>query len=210
MTLMVCLHQAELKLDVLGRQGLVDGCVRLDAGLSGGLVLGVKEDVDAAGTANRVAGLLAGDLDGVHEVLKEVVVDSGQGTAVGTVDTASTAALAGLGEDAALSNKSADAAAELLLELTDKLDLDLLESSEEGDGDKDDGSHLGLRDLDLNSTADVQSLQVAPEGSVLLKVKDGLSDLTLESGDLSTISLLNLPAREHLSQFLDTNGGYKP
>jgi hypothetical protein len=159
----------------------VDSGVSVGAGLNVGLVLGVEVDLDDALAVDLAAGALAGDLGGVDNVLEDGILDGGQGAGARAGGGRAGGALVGVAKNGALGDDKDMAAGELLLELADKLLVDLVERLEELVGDvKDDGLLAGTA-VNLLGGGDVEVLEGALEVvGGHLKVKDLLGHLELE------------------------------
>lgn len=149
----------------------------------------VQNDLEQLAAVLLGAESLADDLDWVHNIAEDGFVDSGQcagsGSLLGLCGSASVAALWSR-EDAALSKEDDVTIGELLLEFTGQALLDLVESLEERNWDKDDDCLLAMANLDLTRRSKLQwselGLQVC---SVALEVVKGLGDLLLEFRRLS-------------------------
>jgi len=113
--------------DLLVGKLVVNRCIGVDASLNIGLIASIEVDLQEPRSLDLAASALSGDLGGVDDVLKYGILDSRQGTRARTKSLRLLRSGVGLAEDLALSDDDNMTAAELLLELTDKLGLDALE-----------------------------------------------------------------------------------
>ena len=111
----------ELKVDALASEALVDLGVGVESVVDATTLLLVENDLEDLAAVLAGAETLADNLDGVDEVGKDGVVDSGKGSRLGALlglRAARAVGALGAGQDAAGSNDQNVAVRELLLELT--------------------------------------------------------------------------------------------
>lgn len=139
----------EFKNDVLASELLVDSRegVKLVFKRSG--ILGIKEDLESLGAINLLTESLANNFSGINEVVQDSIVNSGQSTASRT-GLLVVGATSGDRQDTTLSNKDNVTVRELLLELTSESSLNLVESIEARNRDKDDDSLLTTTEFNLS------------------------------------------------------------
>jgi len=163
-------------------------------------VEGVKEDLLLALSVNGDADLAAGHEGGGHDIVKDGVVDSLEGTGAGSL-LGSVGDGSG-GDDGAVGNHN-DGPLELSLEVIDDVLADLAEGLEGsvGDSDEDVLAHgaVSLLVFNLLGGGNVDESEVGLEVSVgLLEVLKGLGELLLEFGSLGVGLLHELGSVEHL------------
>jgi hypothetical protein len=146
-----------------------------------GLVLGVKVNFHDALAVSLHSGSLANNLGGVHDIVKDGVLDSSQRARTGKGSCRLLVALEGLSEDGALSNNQDMASREFLLQLPDKSLLNLIERFQQFEGDIQDNSLAASSAVDFLGCCDVE----IPEGRLELggghlKVEKLLGDGGLE------------------------------
>lgn len=110
----------ELENDVTAGQTTVDLAVGVETVVDTALLLLIQNNLQGLAAVLLGADALADDLDGVDEVGKDGVVDSGQSAGTGALLSLGGARVdgaLGAGQDAALSNEEDVAVRELLLEL---------------------------------------------------------------------------------------------
>jgi hypothetical protein len=138
----------ELKDNVLASELLVDSRESVDLVFKRSGILGIEEDLEGLGAIDLLTESLTNDFGRENEVIQDSVVDSSQSTRSGT-RLLGVVTTAGNSQDTTLSNEDNVTVRELLLELTGKTSLNLVESSLARDGDKDDNSLLTGTELDL-------------------------------------------------------------
>jgi hypothetical protein len=104
----------------------VDSSEGVSASLHVGLVLGVKVNFKDALSVNLAANTLSGDFGGVDNVLKDGVLNSGEGTGARTKTGGLLGTSVAVSKDGALSNNQNVTSRELLLKLTNKTLVDLV------------------------------------------------------------------------------------
>jgi hypothetical protein len=111
----------ELEVDALASEALVDLAVGVEPVVDTATLLLVEDNLEDLAAVLAGAETLADNLDGVDEVGQDGVVDSGQGSRLGTLlglVAARAVGALGAGENAAGGNEDDVAVGELLLELT--------------------------------------------------------------------------------------------
>lgn len=167
----------EFKNNILSSQLLVSSRESVELVFEGGMVLTIKEDLDQLGSINANLCALTNDFSRVNEVLEELFVDRGQGTRARTHlgDTRSASRFL---KDATLSDQENVTVREFLFEFTNKTSLDLMETLEVRDRDKDDDGVTTMTNVDILCGGELKTSEVSLEfGNVLFKVNDVLSDL---------------------------------
>ena len=167
--------------DLLVGELVVDRGVGVDAPLNIGLVASVEVDLQEPRSLDLASCALSGDLGGVDNVLKNGILDSRQGARARTKSLRLLRSGVGLAEDLALGNDDDMSAAELLLELTDKLGLDALEGLLELVRNVQDDGLAASSAVDLLGGGDVEVTEGRLELSRgHLQVQELLSNLVLE------------------------------
>jgi len=142
----------ELKANTTASQASVDLAVGIESVVNTSLLLLVEDDLQDLAAIFLGAETLADNLNGVHEVGQDGVVDGGQGsrarTLLGLRGAGAVAALWAR-ENAAAGEDQDMAVGELLLELAGESLLHLVEAWKGWDGDKDDNSLLAVANFNL-------------------------------------------------------------
>mmetsp|Transcript_17077 Transcript_17077/g.28519 ORF Transcript_17077/g.28519 Transcript_17077/m.28519 type:complete len:200 (-) Transcript_17077:41-640(-) len=194
MNLAECLGvlDGEFESNILVGEGVVDAGEGLQLRLNIHLVLRVQVDLEGLRTINLVTNALTNNLSGVADILKDLLVDMCESAGARSGSLLYSLAVEGLGKDGALSHDDNMLAAQLLLQLTDKSGLDLVEILELSEGNKDHSSLAATTDLEFLGGRDVQVAEVSLElVGGHLKVEKFLSNKGLELIRLGTIGLHN-------------------
>ena len=162
-------------MSILASKGPVHGSEGLEL-LGAELGLRIENDLQNAATIGTNASALAQNLSGVHEILKDSIMHSGQSPAARAL-LLSLAIVPGLlGDDAALADDNDVLAAELLLELTNQADVKTLKLAELVEGDGQNNSLLAIINLELFGTENVEVIELGLHVTIAHVGKE-LSDL---------------------------------
>ena len=165
----------QFKVSILASQGLVHGSKSLKL-LGAKLSLRVEDDLQNAATINTNASALAQNLSGVHQVLKNGIVNGSQSPAARALLLCLAVVAGLLGDDAALADDNDVLAAELLLELTNQADVKTLKLAELVEGDGQNNSLLAIINLELFGTENVEVIELGLHVTIAHVGKE-LSDL---------------------------------
>ena len=155
----------QFKVSILASQGLVHGSKSLKL-LGAKLSLRVEDDLQNAATINTNASALAQNLSGVHQVLKNGIVNGSQSPAARALLLCLAVVAGLLGDNAALADDNNVLATELLLEFSDQADVKTLELAELVEGDGQDDSLLAIVNLELLSTKNVEVTELSLQFAV--------------------------------------------
>ena len=150
----------QFKVSILASQGLVHGSKSLKL-LGAKLSLRVEDDFQNAATINTDASALAQNLSGVHEVLKNGIVNGSQSPAARALLLSLAVVARLLSDNAALADDNNVLATELLLELANQADVKTLELAELVEGDGQDNSLLAIVNLELLGTKNVEVAELS-------------------------------------------------
>jgi hypothetical protein len=137
-----------LENNLLTGQLVVDRLERFQLVVNGLSILGVQHDLLDLVTTNQVSDSLTNDLSWEDQILQDLVVDSSQSSGSWSLLSLS-GTTTWLWQDSSLSQEDNVTISKLLLELTGQLGLNLVESSESWDWNKDSNSLLVTRDINL-------------------------------------------------------------
>jgi hypothetical protein len=138
----------ELEGNILASELLVDSRESVNLVFKRSGILGIEEDLEGLGAIDLLTESLTNDFGRENEVIQDSVVDSSQSTRSGT-RLLTVVTTTGNSQDTTLSNENNVTVRELLLELTSKTSLNLVETRLAGNGDEDDNSLLTGTELDL-------------------------------------------------------------
>ena len=165
----------QFKVSILASQRLVHGSKSLKL-LGAKLSLWVEDDLQNAATINTNASALAQNLSGVHQVLKNGIVNGSQSPAARALLLCLAVVAGLLGDNAALANDNNVLATELLLELTNQADVKTLKLAELVEGDGQNNSLLAIINLELFGTENVEVIELGLHVTIAHVGKE-LSDL---------------------------------
>ena len=165
----------QFKVSILASQGLVHGSKSLKL-LGAKLSLRVEDDLQNAATINTNASALAQNLSGVHQVLKNGIVNGSQSPAARALLLCLAVVAGLLGDNAALADDNNVLATELLLQLTNQADVKTLKLAEFVEGDGQNNSLLAIINLELLGTENVEVVELGLHVTIAHVGKE-LSDL---------------------------------
>lgn len=159
----------------------IDSSIGISTSLNIGLVTSIKVNLEHTTSINLTAGTLSSDLSGVHNILKDGILNRSQGTRTRAKTLGLLGTSVGLSENVTLCDNNDVTSGELLLELTDQTGLDLVEGLLELEGHiHDDGLGSGSA-VDFLGGGDVEVTKGGLElGGGHLEVEKLLGNLGLE------------------------------
>ena len=165
----------QFKVSILASQGLVHGSKSLKL-LGAKLSLRVEDDLQNAATINTNASALAQNLSGVHQVLKNGIVNGSQSPAARALLLCLAVVAGLLSDNTAFADNHNVLATELLLKLTNQADVKTLELAELVEGDGQNNSLLAIINLELLGTKNVEVAELSLHFAIAHVGKE-LSDL---------------------------------
>lgn len=167
--------------DLLVGQLSINGSISVGAALNIGLVTSVKVHFKNTASVNLAPGALSGNFGGVNNVLQDGVLDGSEGAGTGAQSLGLLGTGVTLSEDVTLGNNDDVTSGELLLQLTHKTGLDLLEWLLELVGHINDDGLASSTAVNLLSGSDVKIAKRRLQfGGGHLKVEKLLGNLGLE------------------------------
>ena len=152
-------------MSILSSKGPVHGSEGLEL-LGAELGLRIENDLQNAATIGANASALAQNLSGVHEILKDGIVDGGQSPAARALLLSLSVVAGLLSNNAALADDNNVLATELLLEFSYQADVKTLELAELVEGHGQDDSLLAIVNLELLSTKNVEVTELSLQFAV--------------------------------------------
>lgn len=152
-------------MSILSSKGLVHGSECLEL-LGAELGLRIEDNLQNAATIGTNASALAQNLSGVHEILKDGIVDGGQSPAARALLLSLSVVAGLLSNNAALADDNNVLATELLLEFSYQADVKTLELAELVEGHGQDDSLLAIVNLELLSTKNVEITELSLQFAV--------------------------------------------
>ena len=152
-------------MSILSSKGLVHGSECLEL-LGAELGLRIEDNLQNAATIGTNASALAQNLSGVHEILKDGIVDGGQSPAARALLLSLSVVAGLLSNNAALADDNNVLATELLLEFSYQADVKTLELAELVEGHGQDDSLLAIVNLELLSTKNVEVTELSLQFAV--------------------------------------------
>lgn len=152
-------------MSILSSKGLVHGSECLEL-LGAELGLRIEDNLQNAATIGTNASALAQNLSGVHEILKDGIVDGGQSPAARALLLSLSVVAGLLSNNAALADDNNVLATELLLKFSYQADVKTLELAELVEGHGQDDSLLAIVNLELLSTKNVEVTELSLQFAV--------------------------------------------
>ena len=167
--------------DLLVGQLAVNSRISLGTSLNIGLVTSIKIHLKNTTSINLAPGALSSDLSGVHNILKNSILDTGKGARARAESLGLLGTSIALSEDVTLGDDDDMTSREFLLQLTDKTCLNLLEGLLVFEGNIDDDRLASTTTVNFLGGGDVEVTKGCLQfGGGHFEVEKLLSDLGLE------------------------------
>jgi len=171
---------------------VVYGSIDVGSSLNISLVSWVKVDLCDSLSIGLHSGSLSGDLGGVDNIVQDSVLNGGQCSGARTRSAGLLVTGVSLSEDGALRDEHNDLSGELLLELSDKLLVNLVHGFQQLVRNVEDDGRAAISTVDLLGSCDVNvSERSLKLGRSHFEVEELIGNLLLESVGF-TAALLNL------------------